>query len=92
VVGIAFCVIYAAVVPEQDSIYMPDVAKPPTADALEKDYNSVTGQGRRLRGWYENTNAFCCITNGSTSGWRRSIEIRFNTSKYVTYLYYMSNM
>tara|TARA_B100000780_G_scaffold261648_1_gene214238 strand:- start:76 stop:696 length:621 start_codon:yes stop_codon:yes gene_type:complete len=52
VVGIAFCVIYAAVVPEQDSIYMPDVAKPPTADALEKDYNSVTGQGRRLRGWF----------------------------------------
>lgn len=65
VVGIAFCVVYAAVVPGQDTVYMPDAAKPPTANELEKDYNSITGQttvapvttttttaapGRRLRG------------------------------------------
>ena len=44
VVGIAFCVVYAAVVPEQDTVYLPDAAKPPTANELEKDYNTITGQ------------------------------------------------
>ena len=44
VVGIAFCIIYAAVVPGQDSIYLTPAARPPSIETLEKDYNSVTGQ------------------------------------------------
>ena len=47
VAGIAACIIYAAVNPGQDSVYVPDQAQPPSGTELKKDYNNVAG--RRLR-------------------------------------------
>jgi|TARA_B110000090_G_C13315317_1_gene421300 SNARE protein len=44
IAGIAGCIIYAAVNPGQDSVYVPDAAKPPSKAALAKDYNAITGR------------------------------------------------
>lgn len=44
VLGITGCIIYAAINPGQDTVYVPDAAKPPSKDELVNDYNSITGQ------------------------------------------------
>lgn len=40
VVGIAFCIVYAAINPgDEEQLYIPEAATPPTTDDLKKDFN-----------------------------------------------------